>query len=97
MMEKFRKDSLWMGIAIGILLPGIIYGLLLGVLFILKNHNPAIPIKTIVPKLILIALLPSLFVLRHYLIKLKYDLTGRGIIIATFIWALAFVIVQFTL
>lgn len=97
MKNIFRKDSLAAGILIGIFLPGIIFGLLLTVLLILHKYNSGVPVNTIIPKLVLVALLPSLFVLRHYLIKLKYDLTGRGIIIATFIWALAFVLVQFAL
>lgn len=97
MLEKFRRDSLGMGILIGIFLPGVLFAILFVVLLILQKYNPAIPTHIIVPKLILIALLPSLFILRHYLLKLKYDLTGRGIIIATFVWALAFVIVQFTI
>ena len=53
--------------------------------------------KTLIPKFILISLIPSLFILRYYLLNLKYDKTGRGIVISTFVLGLVFVIVQFAL
>ena len=86
-----------MGIAMGIIIPGILFGILYAVLVILLKQNPALPMKTLIPKVILISLIPSVFILRYYLIKLKYDRTGRGILIATFALALVFVIVQFTI
>lgn len=97
MLEKLRRDSIGMGIAMGIIVPGILFGILYAVLVILQHHNPALPMKTLIPKIILISIIPSLFILRYYLLKLKYDRTGRGIVIATFALALVFVIVQFAL
>jgi len=97
MLEKLRRDSIGMGIAMGIIIPGILFGILYAVLVILLKQNPALPMKTLIPKVILISLIPSVFILRYYLIKLKYDRTGRGILIATFALALVFVIVQFTI
>lgn len=97
MFEKFRRDSWLTGILVGIFLPGLLFALLTGGLALLRSCNPAIPYDIVVPKLLLIALLPNVFVLRHYLVKLKFDKTGRGIVGVTFLWALAFVIIQFTL
>lgn len=97
MLEKLRRDSIGMGVIMGIIVPAVMFGILYAVLVILQHHNPALPMKTLIPKVILISLIPSLFILRYYLLKLKYDRTGRGIVIATFALAIVFVIVQFTL
>jgi len=102
-LEFLRKDTYAMGIVMGIVIPAILFGILFGVLSILVHTNPNMLTnnpslyKTIVPKLILISMIPSLFILRHYLLNLKYDKTGRGLIISTFLIGLVFVIVQFSL
>ena len=102
-LDFLRKDSYAMGIVLGILIPVILFGILFAVLAILVHARPEMLVnnptlyKTIVPKLILISMIPSLLILRHYLLKLKYDKTGRGIIISTFVLGLGFVIVQFAL
>lgn len=87
----------------GILVPAVLFGILFGVLSILVHSYPDMLVnnpklyKTIIPKLILISLIPSLFILRHYLLNLKYDKTGRGIVVSTFICGVVFVITQFAL
>lgn len=87
----------------GILVPAVLFGILFGVLSILVHSYPDMLVnnpklyKTIIPKLILISLIPSLFILRHYLLNLKYDKTGRGIVVSTFICGIIFVITQFAL
>jgi len=87
----------------GILVPVVLFGILFGVLSILVHSYPDMLVnnpklyKTIIPKLILISLIPSLFILRHYLLNLKYDKTGRGIVVSTFVCGIIFVITQFAL
>ena len=77
MLDKLRKDSYVLGGLIGILLPAILFGILFGILAILVHTHPDMLVnnpklyKTIVPKLILISLIPSLFILRHYLLNMK--------------------------
>lgn len=101
--DFLRKDTYAMGLVIGIVVPAILFAILFGVLIALVHikpdmltNNPTL-YKTIVPKLILISMIPSLFILRHYLLNLKYDKTGRGLIISTFLLGLVFVAVQFSL
>lgn len=92
-----------MGVVIGLVVPAVLFGILFAIFAILVKANPDMLVnnpslqRTIIPKLILISLIPSLLILRHYLLKLKYDKTGRGIIISTFVLGLVFVIVQFSL
>lgn len=98
-----RKDSIGMGVVIGFVVPAVLFGILFSIFAVLVKANPDMLVnnpslqRTIIPKLILISLIPSLLILRHYLLKLKYDKTGRGIIISTFVLGLVFVIVQFSL
>lgn len=92
-----------MGVVIGLVVPAVLFGILFAIFAVLVKANPDMLVnnpslqRTIIPKLILISLIPSLLILRHYLLKLKYDKTGRGIIISTFVLGLVFVIVQFSL
>ncbi len=101
--DFLRKDTYTMGILMGIVVPALFFGILFGTLCLIVNARPEMLVnnptlyKTIVPKLILISMIPSLFILRHYLLNLKYDKTGRGLIISTFVLGLVFVIVQFSL
>lgn len=95
-MEKLRRDSTLMGLILGFLAPGILFGLIYGVLFLIGkqiNNSEIVSIQ----KILLLSIIPNLFLLRYYLLKLKYDLTGRGILMATFILAILFAILEFTL
>lgn len=103
MLDKLRKDSYVMGVLMGVLIPAVLFALLFGILILLVHFYPNMLVnnpnlyKTIIPKFILISMIPSVFILRHYLLNLKYDKTGRGILISTFVLGLVFVIVQFSL
>jgi len=102
-LDFLKKDTYTMGIVMGFVVPAILFGILFGALAILVHANPDMLsnnprlYKSVVPKLILISMIPSLFIMRHYLLNLKYDKTGRGLLISTFVLGLVFVIVQFSL
>lgn len=82
-MNRLRTDTIWMGILLGILLPAISFGIFYfiglgldvasGKEHVLKPHTLA-----------LVSIFTNLFTLRYYLLKLKYDRTGRGILLMTF-------------
>lgn len=103
MFNKLRKDSYVIGILLGVLVPAICFGILYGILAILIHFKPDMLVnnpnlmKTILPKFVLIGIIPSVLLLRYYLLNLKYDKTGRGILIATFIIGILFAVLQFTL
>ena len=93
-IDTLRRDSLWMGILIGILCPALIFGLIELIIFIIgKNVERDAVIE--IQKMLVLSVIPNLFILRHYLLKLKYDLTGRGILLATFLIAILFTILEF--
>ena len=96
MMDRLRRDSMWMGIFLGLLLPAVLFSILEGLLAIVEHYTGKIDIVDI-KKLILLSIVPNLFLLRYYLLKLKYDLTGRGILAATFVLGIVFAILEFTI
>ena len=93
-MERFRRDNLWMGMILGLVIPVLLFALLWGIVFLVEKFSGEIPLITN-QKILLLSIVPNLFLLRYYLIKLKYDLTGRGILAITFLLAIVFVILEF--
>jgi len=95
MINKLRKDSLWMGLALGFIIPALIFGLLELIIYFLPYQIKDANVFTL-QRLILISIIPNVFLLRYYLLKLKYDLTGRGIVAMTFVIGIIFIIIEFT-
>jgi hypothetical protein len=87
-MKILRKDSLLFGIAVAIVLPLIIAVVLFVVYVFFAPAEKGMLIK--LPTLILIAVFSNLIPMRYYLLKLKFDRTGRGILLVTFVFALAY-------
>ncbi|HNY62565.1 MAG TPA: hypothetical protein PLH70_02240 [Bacteroidales bacterium] len=94
-IEKLRKDSVWMGIFLGTIAPLLLFGLLRLILFFIEQKTGKLGVVSI-QKLLILSIIPNLFILRYYLLKLKYDLTGKGIVTVTFIIAVIFAILEFT-
>ena len=84
----FYKDSLPLGIVLGIVLPLISFGILYAVstIFAPAGKDYLIELHTVV----LVSVFTNLFTLRYYLMKPKFDKTGRGILLITFILAIAY-------
>ena len=76
-MEKFRRDSMWLGIVIGIVLPTVLFSLLFG---LSKIFAPKERIFSEIINNFVDFNFSNLFSLRYYLVKLKYNRTGRGIL-----------------
>jgi len=94
MIDKLRQDSFWMGLILGALIPALIFSFLELVIYFLPQQIQNANVFTL-QRLILISIIPNLLLLRYYLLKLKYDLTGRGILAVTFVIAIIFVIIEF--
>jgi hypothetical protein len=84
-----KKDSILFGMLVGILLPLALYVLLYLILALAEmvfsvewlNERPAV-------KLISIAI--NLLLIRYYFVSLKYEKTGRGLLIITFAYIIAY-------
>ncbi|NQX42461.1 hypothetical protein SAMN05421820_111185 [Pedobacter steynii] len=81
-MLKKIKDSVFIGLGIGIMVPGI----LISIVWFLM-HRYAFLAKA---DLLLIACIAANAGLLHYFFKLNKENLGRGIISATFMWAFVF-------
>ncbi len=84
-----NKDTWLLGIAIGIILPLLVYGLVLTILIpwgqvenLIYIPRPRVPF--------LLAIFSNFFPFRYYMVNKKFDRTGRGILLLTFILALVF-------
>ena len=98
LLEKLRHDSWTMGITLGILVPALTFGLLYGIIWlVLTAFGKPLDILNLdlIKKLILLSIVPSVFVIRYYLLKLKFDLTGRGILVVTFLIGIGFAVLEF--
>ena len=97
-MEKLRRDSWTMGIILGICVPALTFGILYGLVYlVLTAFGKPLDILNLdlIKKFILLSIVPSVFIIRYYLLKLKYDLTGRGILLMTFLIAIGFAVLEF--
>lgn len=88
MRNILYKDSMGLGIALGILLPVVCFGILFTISSFFAPQGKDYLIK--LSSVILVSVFANLFTMRHYLVKLKFDKTGRGILLITFIFAIAY-------
>jgi hypothetical protein len=98
MFKFLRKDYFGLGVILGIVLPIILFVLL----FIITKYGSillkGVDLTTsmfgdkIKLSLSLVAIFLNMFTLRFYLLKEKYDKTGRGILISTFVLAIGYFI-----
>ena len=87
-MNILRKDSMLLGIVLGVCLPAICFGILFTISTVFAPQDKEYLIK--LSNIILISVFSNLFTIRYYLLKLKYDKTGRGILLVTFVFAIAY-------
>jgi len=83
MFKFLKKDSMWLGIILGILVPAVTFGLLYLINTNVKNSVNNSYLTSFM--LQIISLVFNLLLMRYYLINLKADKTGRGILLVSFI------------
>lgn len=96
-VDKLRKDSMPMGLFIGFICPAICFGLLYAIITLVQHQTGALNMDRMIQKLILLSVIPNVLLQRYYLVKLKYDLTGRGILLVTFAIAMLFAVLEIAL
>lgn len=89
MGSYFKRDSYHLGGAIGLILPAVAL-VILAALFRFVEHIAGTPFAFEKKHLFLLSIMVNLFPLRIYLVRFKYDKTGRGILAITFLYVLAF-------
>jgi len=95
MFKFLKRDSLVFGIIISLVTTIIVFIIFKFISLLTKNFNP-LNIQMIQNSTVqLIAIFSNMFTLRYYLVKLKADKTGRGILLVTFVLAFIFVYINF--
>ncbi len=89
-----KKDTNLLGVLMGIFLPVMFYGFLFLInLLVLSIFDLNFIIKQ--STLQLISIFINLFPLRYYFVKLKYEKTGRGILLVTFMYLVFYFLVLY--
>ena len=96
-VDKLRRDSMPMGLFIGFICPAICFGLMYAIITLVQHQTGALNMDSMIQKLILLSVILNVLLLRYYLVKLKYDLTGRGILLVTFAIAMLFAVLEIAL
>jgi len=92
-MQFLKKDNCILGAALGLLIPGVIFGLILLINYILVQTG--ITHIYFDRKIhVLISLTGNLLTIRYYFVSLKYDKTGRGVLLMTFILFMLFFVLK---
>jgi hypothetical protein len=94
-MKLIKRDNIYFGLLVGLLLPAILFGLLYLV-------NDSLAVKTVsgeppvsLSSIGLVAIFLNMFMMRLYLVSWKMEKTGRGILAMTFVLGIVFVLVLF--
>lgn len=95
MKNLIKRDNIYFGLLLGLLLPGILFGLLylLNESLAAKTLDGEPPVS--LSSLGLVAIFLNMFIMRLYLVSWKMEKTGRGILAMTFVLGIVFVLVLF--
>ncbi len=80
----FKKDVLFIGVIIGIITPFVVYLIVHFGLYLAENILQKQELLDTLSKQIL-SIVPNLLIFRYYFVKLKFEKTGRGMLLATFV------------
>ena len=89
----FNKDAYWFGILVGIAAPLLLFLILFGALQAYQELTGSLVLID-TSNLQLISTVINLFFIRYYFLNKKYEDTGRGILLVTFIYVIAFFIIN---
>ncbi len=85
----FKKDTHAFGGFLGLVVPILAYLLLVLIAWGVKSFF-GVDTKPFLDPMRLISIAVNLIIMRYYFVKLKYDLTGRGILLVTFIYVIVY-------
>jgi len=89
MGNLLNKDSHVLGGVIGLILPVLGFLLVYGIITLIKMLTGYVLIQDI-SKLKILGIAFNLWPIRYYFINKKYELTGRGILLVTFIYVIVY-------
>jgi hypothetical protein len=84
-----KRDNMAFGILIGVVLPGLFYGLLSVIAHFVKTGTTwTRPFEP--DRMMVLALAINLIPIRIYFINFKFEKTGRGVLLVTFLLAVIY-------
>ena len=92
-MKALKKDNFLFGFLIGILFPAFFYGIIWIINFILLEMNLA-KLSLDGESHILLSFIANLLLIRYYFLNLKYENTGKGVLMITFVSIILFFILK---
>ncbi|HLO89681.1 MAG TPA: hypothetical protein VK172_00820 [Lentimicrobium sp.] len=81
-MNFWRNDNFFVGATVGVVLTVITVLLLM---LIVPAVYAAMGIDTITPKILLLAFMPAIFMMRYYMKKLNFSNAGSGMVFIVFL------------
>ncbi len=97
MKKLFRQDNFILGIVMGAISPWISLGILYLLNMLFRDIILKVPTLVQMSTLELIAIVVNVIMMRQYMVKLKYDKTGRGLLFVTFIYIIAYAVNEFVI
>jgi len=88
MRKWLKRDSFLLGATLGLILPVVLFFVIRGAEQLLDTIINNVSLKF--HYALLLSTTINLFTLRYYLVTLKYDKTGRGILGVTFVYVILY-------
>ena len=86
-----KKDNIAFGVLIGLVLPTLVYGILWFISLMVKAEGVwAMPFQR--ENMLLLSVMLNLIPMRIYLVRYKFDKTGRGVLLITFLLVIGYFI-----
>ncbi len=85
-----KKNSMFFGLLLGTLVPVIGFALFYGIDVLIKILITNGRTVFVTSTLVVMGIFLNVLVFRYYMLKLEMDYTGRGILLATFVYALIY-------
>jgi hypothetical protein len=86
----FKKDSMIIGILLGILVPIIAFGLFYGINILISQFFTKGYLIFTMPTLFVLSIFVNVLFFRYFMMKRQQDYIGRGILLATFLYAFVY-------
>jgi len=88
-ISMLKKDNFSLGILIGLVLPVMFYGLLRLVGLMVETGSVwARPFES--DKMVMLALVINIFPIRLYFVSYKFEKTGKGVLLVTFLLTVSY-------
>jgi len=95
MKKLFNQDNLLAGTVIGVIAPWICFGILYLLNMLFRDVILKMPVLITTSTLLLISIVVDVFIMRQYMVKYKYEKTGKGLLVITFVYVIAYFVYEY--